>query len=99
MRSIPKMERDGYIICANPDSILSAKIVPQPYRIGSGERALFFGECQVYGNLVCEGQLDVQPGTSYLYNINDLSITSDLTAYGIVQINNELSLNATLTIL
>jgi len=63
MKSNTKIQRDGFIILDNPDLNNDYKILNIPYIIGSGEKALCFGELQVYDTLRIEGELNVLQGT------------------------------------
>ena len=98
MKHIPKIERDGYMICSVQDSISEAKISSFSNRVGSGERMIAFGELQIYGTFICEGQLDIQLGTPYSYILNK-NILFDTSVYGTVTVDGEVSLNGELNIL
>lgn len=98
MKHIPKIERDGYMISSVQDSIAEAKISAFSNRVGSGERMITFGEFQIYGTFICEGQLDIQLGTPYLYVLNK-NILFDTNIYGTVIVDGEITLNAKLNIL
>ena len=98
MKSVSSIERDGYVIVSNPDSILDYKINTSNYTIGSGERGLYFGELQVYNTLRVEGELNVLQGNSYTYNLSS-SITVDTNLYGVVNVTDTVNIGAELTIL
>ena len=100
MKGVVKSERDGYIIVPNPDLIREYKISTSNYTIGSGERALYFGELQIYNTLKVEGELNVLQGTLYNYILNQ-SITSDTSVYGTVTVDSPsaIDIGGTLTIL
>ena len=70
MKHIPKIERDGYMLCSDMNSIPSTKIQAFSYRVGSAERMLTFGEFQIYETCVVEGQLDILLGDLYSYILN-----------------------------
>jgi len=86
MKGVIKSERDGYIIVPNPDLVSDYKISTSNYTIGSGEKALYFGELQVYNTLRVEGELHVLQGTLYNYILSN-SITTNTTLYGVVTVD------------
>ena len=92
MKSVTKIERDGYIIVSNPDLVNDYKISTSNYTIGSGERALYFGELQVYNTLRVEGELNVLQGTLYNYILSN-SITTNTTIYGVVTVDSPSAVN------
>lgn len=98
MKGVSKMERDGYILIDNPDLVNEYKILLSDYRIGSGDKAIFFGELQSYGDLKVDGELMILRGTPYQYTLNS-SITSDTTLYGPIDIDGTINVGGTLTIL
>lgn len=98
MKSVSSMERDGYVVISNPNSVLDYKINTSNYTIGSGERGLYFGELQIYNTLRVEGELNVLQGNSYTYNLSS-SVTSDMSLYGIVNVTDTVNIGAELTIL
>ena len=98
MKGISKIERDGYIIVDNPDLVNEYKISTYNYTIGSGERALYFGELQIYNTLRVEGELDVLDGTLYNYNLSS-SIIQDTTIYGTITVTDEINIGAILTVI
>ena len=98
MKGISKMEKDGYILIDNPDLVNEYKILLSDYRIGSGDKAIFFGELQSYGDLKVDGELMILIGTPYQYTLNS-SITTNTTLYGPVNIDGTINIGATLTIL
>jgi hypothetical protein len=98
MKSITKIERDDYLIIPNPDLVNDYKFNLSNYTIGSGERALYFGELQVYNTLRVEGELNVLQGTVYNYTLSQ-SITSNQTLYGKVTVDGTIDIGAELTII
>ena len=98
MKSVSSIERDGYVIVSNTDSVLDYKINTSNYTIGSGERGLYFGELQVYNTLRVEGELNVLQGSSYTYNLSS-SVDTDMNIYGIVNVTDTVNIGAELTIL
>ena len=98
MKGVSKIERDGYIIVDNPDIVNEYKILQSDYRVGSGDKVLFFGELQVYGDLKVDGELMILRGTPYQYTLNS-NITSNTTLYGPVDIDGTINIGETLTIL
>ena len=98
MKSVSKIERDGYIIVDNPDIVNEYKISTCNYTIGSGERALYFGELQIYNTLRVEGELDILGGTLYNYNLSS-SIIQDTTIYGTITVTDEINIGAILTVI
>lgn len=65
MKSITKIERDDYLVIRNPNLVNEYKLINFDYTIGSGERALFFGELQVNCILRIEGELNLLNGNLY----------------------------------
>jgi hypothetical protein len=98
MKSITKIEKDGYILVNNPDLVPEYKFNLSNYAIGSGERALYFGELQIYNTLKVEGELNVLSGTLYSYNLGS-SITSDTTIYGVINVTDEINIGGILTVI
>ena len=97
MKSITTIEKDDYLITSNPDLVNEYKFNLTNYSIGSGERALYFGELQVYNTLRVEGELNILQGSVYNY-ILDESITSNQTLYGQVTVDGTIDIGAELTI-
>lgn len=62
MKSITKIERDDYLVLPNLDLVNEYKVINFDYVVGSGERALFFGELQVNSILRIEGELNILNG-------------------------------------
>jgi len=97
MKSVTTIERDDYLVIPNPDLVNDYKFNFTNYTIGSGERALYFGELQVYNTLRVEGELNILQGSVYNY-ILDESITSNQTLYGQVTVDGTIDIGAELTI-
>lgn len=97
MKSVTTIERDDYLVIPNPDLVNDYKFNLTNYTIGSGERALYFGELQVYNTLRVEGELNILQGSVYNY-ILDESITSNQTLYGQVTVDGTIDIGAELTI-
>ena len=98
MNGVTRIERDGYLLVPNPDLVNEYKILLRDYRIGSGDKAIFFGELQSYGDLRIEGELIILRGTPYQYTLNS-SITTNTTLYGPVNIDGTINIGETLMIL
>ena len=98
MKSVSKIERDDYIIISNPDLVNDYKINPSNYTIGSGEKAIYFGELQIYNTLRVEGEVHVLSGTVYNYTLNQ-SVVSNQTIYGKVTVDGTINIGAEVTIL
>jgi hypothetical protein len=97
MKSVTTIERDDYLIISNPDLVNDYKFNLTNYTIGSGERALYFGELQVYNTLRVEGELNILQGSVYNYILNE-SITSNQTLYGQITVDGTIDIGAELTI-
>ena len=63
MKSINEINKNGYYLGKNPDTIPSTKYNNYPRIIGSGAREIAFGELIVNDELKIEGQLIVLEGT------------------------------------
>jgi hypothetical protein len=97
MKSVTTIERDDYLVISNPDLVNEYKFNLTNYTIGSGERALYFGELQVYNTLRVEGELNILQGSVYNYILNE-SITSNQTLYGQITVDGTIDIGAELTI-
>ena len=97
MKSFTKIEEDDYLIIPNPDLVNNYKFNFSNYSIGSGEKALYFGELQIYNTLRVEGELNILQGSVYNY-ILDESITSNQTLYGQITVDGTIDIGAELTI-
>lgn len=98
MKSITSLEKNGYLIIDNPDLNTDYKISNINHTIGSGERALYFGELQIYNTLRVEGELNILMGTSYSFILNN-NITENKNIYGPIIVDGNIDIGAELTIL
>jgi hypothetical protein len=98
MQSVSKIERDDYLLLPNPDIANDYKISPSNYTIGSGERALYFGELQIYDTLRVEGEINILTGNLYNYILNN-NITYNQSIYGTITINGTITIGAQLSII
>jgi hypothetical protein len=98
MNGVSKIERDDYLIVSNPDLNNEHKIINSNYIIGSGERALFFGELQVYNTLRIEGEINILNGNLYNYILN-YNITYDQNIYGVITIDGIVNIDGVLNII
>lgn len=98
MKSITTIERNNYLLIKNPDLIKEYKILPMNHIIGSGERALFFGELQVYEKLNVEGELEILEGSIYSETLNQ-NIDTDTILYGTVTVDGEIEINSELSVI
>lgn len=82
----------------NPDLDNSSKIMNYDYAISNSEKALAFGELQVYGKLLVNGELEVLPGENYIGTFPSI-ISSPFFIYGPVIVNDITTINDEVTIL
>ena len=92
------IEKDEYLLIDNPDSINDYKIMNLSTIIGSSEVALYFGELQIHEVLRIDGEVNVFKGSPYV-NVLNHDIFFDETLIGEVTINDEVFINAELTII
>ena len=97
MKSFTKIEEDDYLIIPNPDLVNNYKFNFSNYSIGSGEKALYFGELQIYNTLRVEGELNILQGSVYNYTLSQ-SITSNQTLYGQITVDGTIDIGAEVTI-
>lgn len=98
MKSVTAIENDDYLLISNPNLVMDQKIMSASYSIGSGERALFFGELQVYNTLRVEGHLDVLQGSVYNYTLNE-NIEQNTNIYGTINVDGTVDILANLIVL
>lgn len=65
----------------DPDSVPSSKVLNYNLSVGSAEGAVFFGELQVYGNLLVHGEARVELGSVLLNNLPP-TLNYDVSYYG-----------------
>lgn len=82
----------------NPDRDNSSKIMNYNYAVSNSEKALVFGELQVYGTLLVNGELEVLQGESYVGTF-PTTINSPYTIYGPVFVDELTIINEEVTIL
>lgn len=65
----------------DPDGVPSSKVLNYNLSVGSAEGAVFFGELQVYGNLLVHGEVRVELGSALLNNLPP-TLNYDVSYYG-----------------
>jgi hypothetical protein len=98
MKSVTTIERDDYLVISNPDLVNEYKFNLTNYTIGSGERALYFGELQVYNTLRVEGELNILQGSVYNYTLNE-NIEQNTNIYGTINVDGTVDILANLIVL
>jgi hypothetical protein len=83
----------------NPDLESSSKIMNYNHVIGDREKGIVFGELQVYGQLLVNGELEVVLGENYSGTIPFELNNTNYDIYGPVVINEITSINGVVTII
>jgi hypothetical protein len=82
----------------NPDRDNSSKIMNYNHAISNREKAIVFGELQVYGELLVNGELEVLQGESYVGTFPAI-ISGSYSIYGPVDVTELTTINGEVNIL